>query len=201
MLKYIIGGVVLVLMGLGGFINYNRERSGACSEDFIRDFVRPELIEYYYGKSVFYQNLRDGLEYPGLTDDSRLDLESKIKSIDDELVSVELDAREVSPSTRLIKTCIARLRVNEGYAEARFKMDLNEMPGVEFEEKYAKRGKNIILLEEIQAGQVYDSVKIAKLSRRSFMLKEEPELDYNYSVAFVPEEYVPSLSVIAEIPK
>ena len=33
------------------------------------------------------------------------------------------------------------------------------------------------------------------------MLKEEPELDYNYSVAFVPEEYVPSLSVIAEIPK
>ena len=47
MLKYIIGGVVLVLMGVGGFINYNRERSGECSEGYVKDYLRPELVENY----------------------------------------------------------------------------------------------------------------------------------------------------------
>ena len=52
MLKYIIGGVVLVLMGIGGFINYNRERSGECSEGYVKDYLRPELAENYLKDSA-----------------------------------------------------------------------------------------------------------------------------------------------------
>ena len=62
MLKYIIGGVVLVLMGVGGFINYNRERSGECSEGYVKDYLRPELVENYLKESAFYKNLVDGLD-------------------------------------------------------------------------------------------------------------------------------------------
>ena len=99
MLKYIIGGVVLVLMGIGGFINYNRERSGECSEGYVKDYLRPELAENYLKDSAYYK-LVAGLEDPRVASADRADLQAQKDLLDQGMESGEITSREVSPSTR-----------------------------------------------------------------------------------------------------
>ena len=109
MLKYIIGGVVLVLMGLGGFLNYNRERSGECSEGYVKDYLRPELVENYLKDSAYYKELVAGLEDPRVVSADRADLQAQKDLLDQGMESGEITSREVSPSTRTRKTCLTRL--------------------------------------------------------------------------------------------
>lgn len=200
MLKYIIGGVVLVLMGVGGFINYNRERSGECSEGYVKDYLRPELAQNYLKDSAFYKNLVDGLEDPRVTDATRADLQAQKDRLDAGLEGGEITSREVSPSTRTRKTCLTRLTLDTGFIEARYNLSTDPMPGTEFEEKYSKRRKNVILRQELEAGTIYDYVDVSVFSRRSFYLQEKPLPEIVYSVAFSPEESI-SGGVIAEMPK
>lgn len=200
MRNYIIGGVILVLMGLGGFINYNRERSGECSADYVVEYLRPELVAYYLKESSFYENMTAGLSDSRVTDGSRTDLEQRKAGIDAELEGNVVFSREVSPSTRTKKTCLTRLDVNGGIVEARYNLTTEPMPGTEFAEKYEKRRKNIILRQELEPGTIYDTVDVAVFSRRSFYLKERPFPELNYAEAFIPEEAISS-GVIADVPK
>jgi hypothetical protein len=200
MLKYIIGGVVLVLMAIGGFINYNRERSGECSEQYVKDYLRPELVEKYLGDSAFYANLSAGLKDDRVSAGSRADLQAQKDRIDSDLENKPLESREVSPSTRTQKTCLTRLPFDTGFIEARYNLSTDPMPGNEFEEKYAKRRKNIILRQELEAGKTYDSIEVSVFSRRSFYLQEKPLPDIIYSAAFTPEEGI-SGGIVSDIPK
>jgi hypothetical protein len=200
MLKYIIGGVVLVLMGIGGFINYNRERSGECSEQYVKDYLRPELVDKYLKDSIFYANLTAGLKDDRVSESSRADLQVQKDRIDTDLAEQPLESREVSPSTRTRKTCLTRLTLDTGFIEARYNLSTDPMPGTEFEEKYSKRRKNVILRQELEAGTIYDYVDVSVFSRRSFYLQEKPLPEIVYSVAFSPEESI-SGGVIAEMPK
>lgn len=200
MLKYIVGAVIVVLMGLGGWINYNRERSGACSADYVKAYLRGELVDRYLEESLFYTNVVSGLKDERVTDASRAELQQTKDSIDGELADSPVDSREVSPSTRTKKTCLTRLSVNGGFVEARYNLTLEPMPGTEFEERYSKRRKNIILLEDLEPGKIYDSVDVAVFSRRSFYMKEDRFPDIQYSLAFKPEEAITG-GVISEMPK
>jgi hypothetical protein len=200
MLKYIIGGVVLVLMGIGGFINYNRERSGECSEQYVKDYLRPELVDKYLKDSIFYANLTAGLKDDRVSESSRADLQGQKDRIDTDLAEQPLESREVSPSTRTRKTCLTRLTLDTGFIEARYNLSTDPMPGTEFEEKYSKRRKNVILRQELEAGTIYDYVDVSVFSRRSFYLQKKPLPEIVYSVAFSPEESI-SGGVIAEMPK
>ena len=76
MLKYIIGAVIVVLMGVGGWQNYNRERSGPCSEDYVTNYLRGELVDRYLDESAFYVNLTAGLEDERVTAASRSELQA-----------------------------------------------------------------------------------------------------------------------------
>lgn len=200
MLKYIIGGVVLVLMGIGGFINYNRERSGECSEGYVKDYLRPELAENYLKDSAYYKELVAGLEDPRVASADRADLQAQKDLLDQGMESGEITSREVSPSTRTRKTCLTRLTLDTGFIEARYTLVTDPMPGTEFEEKYAKRRKNVILRQELEAGTIYDYVDVSVFSRRSFYLQEKPFEQPMYSVAFTPEEAIGG-GVISEMPK
>jgi hypothetical protein len=200
MLKYIIGAVILVLMGLGGFINYNRERSGPCSEEYVKDYLRGELLERYLEESLFYSNLEAGLKDDSVAASSRTKLEELKTKIDAELEAGEVTSREVSPSTRTKKTCLTRFSVNGGFVEARYNLTIEPMPGQEFAERYSKRRKNIILLEELEPGKTYNSVDVAVFSRRSFYMKEDRFPFVEYAQDYTPDEAI-STGVVSEMPK
>ena len=200
MLKYIIGGVALVLMGLGGVSNYNRERSGECSEDYVKDYLRPELAEKYLKDSTFYKELVAGLKDPRVQEADRANLQAQKDLIDDGLENGEISSREVSPSTRTRKTCLTRLTLDTGFIEARYNLSTDPMAGTEFEEKHSKRRKNIILRQELEAGVIYDYVDVSVFSRRSFYLQEKRYEDPAYSVAFTPEAGI-SEGVVSDMPK
>lgn len=200
MLKYIIGGVVLVLMGIGGFINYNRERSGECSEQYVKDYLRPELVDKYLKDSIFYANLTAGLKDDRVSENSRAGLQGQKDRIDTDLAEQPLESREVSPSTRTQKTCLTRLTFDTGFIEARYSLSTDPMPGNEFEEKYSKRRKNIILRQELEAGTTYDSIEVSVFSRRSFYLQEKPLPAIIYSAAFTPGESIGG-GVVSDMPK
>ncbi|GEM_PF-1993929 len=200
MLKYIIGAVIVVLMGVGGWQNYNRERSGPCSEDYVTNYLRGELVDRYLDESAFYVNLTAGLEDERVTAASRSELQASKDRIDAELAGNEIDSREVSPSTRIKKTCLTRLSVNGGFVEARYNLKVEPMPGSDFSERYAKRRKNIILLEDLVPGKIYDEVDVAVFSRRSFYMKEDRFPDIEYSKAYTPEEAI-TIGVVSEMPK
>ena len=200
MLKYIIGAVILVLMGLGGFINYNRERSGPCSEEYVKDYLRGELLERYLEESLFYSNLQAGLNDDSVAASSRSKLQELKTSIDAQLEAGEVTSREVSPSTRTKKTCLTRFSVNGGFVEARYNLTIEPMPGQEFAERYSKRRKNIILLEELEPGKTYNSVDVAVFSRRSFYMKEDRFPFVEYAQDYTPDEAI-STGVFSEMPK
>ena len=200
MLKYIIGAVILVLMGLGGFINYNRERSGPCSEEYVKDYLRGELLERYLEESLFYSNLQAGLNDESVAASSRSKLQELKTSIDAQLEAGEVTSREVSPSTRTKKTCLTRFSVNGGFVEARYNLTIEPMPGQEFAERYSKRRKNIILLEELEPGKTYNSVDVAVFSRRSFYMKEDRFPFVEYAQDYTPDEAI-STGVVSEMPK
>ncbi|MGA0235700.1 MAG: hypothetical protein ACO3NE_08945 [Alphaproteobacteria bacterium] len=200
MLKYIIGAVILVLMGLGGFINYNRERSGPCSEEYVKDYLRGELLERYLEESLFYSNLQAGLNDDSVAASSRSKLQELKTSIDAQLEAGEVTSREVSPSTRTKKTCLTRFSVNGGFVEARYNLTIEPMPGQEFAERYSKRRKNIILLEELEPGKTYNSVDVAVFSRRSFYMKEDRFPFVEYAQDYTPDEAI-STGVVSEMPK
>lgn len=200
MLKYIIGAVILVLMGLGGFINYNRERSGPCSEEYVKDYLRGELVERYLEESLFYSNLQAGLNDDSVAASSRSKLQELKTSIDAQLEAGEVTSREVSPSTRTKKTCLTRFSVNGGFVEARYNLTIEPMPGQEFAERYSKRRKNIILLEELEPGKTYNSVDVAVFSRRSFYMKEDRFPFVEYAQDYTPDEAI-STGVVSEMPK
>ncbi len=200
MAKYIIGVIILALMGLGGFINYGRERSGACSADFVKDYLRGELVDRYLDESVFYINLSAGLKDERVTAASLSELQTQKDAIDAELANNDIASREVSPSTRTKKTCLTRLEVNGGFVEARYNLTVEPMPGSEFQERYAKRRKNIILLEDLEAGKIYDEVEVAVFSRRSFYMKENRFPNIQYAQAYTPEEAITG-GVVSEMPK
>lgn len=200
MLKYIIGAVILVLMGLGGFINYNRERSGPCSEEYVKDYLRGELLERYLEESLFYSNLQAGLNDDSVAASSRSKLQELKTSIDAQLEAGEVTSREVSPSTRTKKTCLTRFSVNGGFVEARYNLTIEPMPGQEFAERYSKRRKNIILLEELEPGKTYNSVDVAVFSRRSFYMKEDRFPFVEYAQDYTPEEAI-TTGVVSEMPK
>jgi hypothetical protein len=200
MLKYIIGAVILVLMGLGGFINYNRERSGPCSEEYVKDYLRGELLERYLEESLFYSNLQAGLNDDSVAASSRSKLQELKTSIDAQLEAGEVTSREVSPSTRTKKTCLTRFAVNGGFVEARYNLTIEPMPGQEFAERYSKRRKNIILLEELEPGKTYNSVDVAVFSRRSFYMKEDRFPFVEYAQDYTPDEAI-STGVVSEMPK
>ena len=200
MLKYIIGAVILVLMGLGGFMNYQRERSGACSADYVVNYLRGELVDRYLEESLFYSNLEAGLKDESIAASSRSELQKIKASIDAELEAGVVDSREVSPSTRTKKTCLTRFSVNGGFVEARYKLTTEPMPGQEFAERYSKRRKNIILLEELEPGKTYNSVDVAVFSRRSFYMKEDRFPYVEYAQDYMPEEAI-STGVVSEMPK
>ena len=157
MLKYIIGAVILVLMGLGGFMNYQRERSGACSADYVKNYLRGELVNRYTEESLFYSNLESGLKDEDISASSRSELQELKTAIDAQLEAGEVVSREVSPSTRTKKTCLTRFSVNGGFVEARYNLTIEPMPGQDFAERYSKRRKNILLLEELEPVLGYDS--------------------------------------------
>ena len=75
---------------------------------------------------------------------------------------------------------MTRLSVNGGFVEARYNLKVEPMPGSDFSERYAKRRKNIILLEDLVPGKIYDEVDVAVFSRRSFYMKEDrfPDVEY-----------------------
>lgn len=200
MLKYIIGAVILVLMGLGGFINYNRERSGPCSEEYVKDYLRGELLERYLEESLFYSNLQAGLNDDSVAASSRSKLQELKTSIDAQLEAGEVTSREVSPSTRTKKTCLTRFSVNGGFVEARYNLTIEPMPGQEFAERYSKRRKNIILLEELEPGKTYNSVEVAVFSRRSFYMKEDRFPFVEYAQDYTPDEAI-TTGVVSEMPK
>ena len=200
MLKYIIGAVIVVLMGVGGFINYGRERSGPCSADYVKDYLRSELVDRYLDESGFYVNLAAGLKDERVTASSRSELQATKDSIDAELAKNDIDSREVSPSTRTKKTCLTRLSVNGGFVEARYNLKVEPMAGTDFSERYAKRRKNIILLEDLVPGKIYNEVEVAVFSRRSFYMKEDRFPDIQYSKAYTPEEAI-SGGVVSQMPK
>ena len=200
MLKYIIGAVILVLMGLGGFINYNRERSGPCSEEYVKDYLRGELLERYLEESLFYSNLQAGLNDDSVAASSRSKLQELKTSIDAQLEAGEVTSREVSPSTRTKKTCLTRFSVNGGFVEARYNLTIEPMPGQEFAERYSKRRKNIILLEELEPGKTYNSVDVAVFSRRSFYMKEDRFPFVEYAQDYTPDEAI-TTGVVSEMPK
>lgn len=200
MLKYIIGAVILVLMGLGGFMNYQRERSGACSADYVKNYLRGELVNRYTEESLFYSNLESGLKDEDISASSRSELQELKTAIDAQLEAGEVVSREVSPSTRTKKTCLTRLSVNGGFVEARYNLKVEPMAGTDFSERYAKRRKNIILLEDLVPGKIYDEVEVAVFSRRSFYMKEDRFPDIQYSKAYTPEEAI-SGGVVSQMPK
>lgn len=70
----------------------------------------------------------------------------------------------------------------------------------DFSERYAKRRKNIILLEDLVPGKIYDEVDVAVFSRRSFYMKEDRFPDIEYSKAYTPEEAI-TIGVVSEMPK
>ena len=135
-----------------------------------------------------------------MTDATRADLQAQKDRLDAGLEGGEISSREVSPSTRTRKTCLTRLTLDTGFIEARYNLSTDPMPGTEFEEKYSKRRKNVILRQELEAGTIYDYVDVSVFSRRSFYLQEKPLPEIVYSVAFSPEESI-SGGVIAEMPK
>mgnify|MGYP001237509478 CR=1 FL=1 len=200
MLKYIIGAVIVVLMGVGGFINYGRERSGPCSADYVKDYLRSELVDRYLDESGFYVNLSAGLKDERVTASSRSELQATKDSIDAELAKNDIESREVSPSTRTKKTCLTRFSVNGGFVEARYNLTIEPMPGQDFAERYSKRRKNIILLEELEPGKTYNSVEVGVFSRRSFYMKEDRFPYVEYAQDYTPEESI-STGVVSEMPK
>ena len=133
-----------------------------------------------------------------MTDATRADLQAQKDRLDAGLEGGEISSREVSPSTRTRKTCLTRLTLDTGFIEARYNLSTDPMPGTEFEEKYSKRRKNVILRQELEAGTIYDYVDVS-VARRSFYL-QVPLPEIIYSVAFSPEESI-SGGVIAEMPK
>ena len=120
--------------------------------------------------------------------------------IDAQLEAGEVTSREVSPSTRTKKTCLTRFAVNGGFVEARYNLTIEPMPGQEFAERYSKRRKNIILLEELEPGKTYNSVDVAVFSRRSFYMKEDRFPFVEYAQDYTPDEAI-TTGVVSEMPK
>ena len=82
----------------------------------------------------------------------------------------------------------------------RFVLKLEELPGTEFQRKYDKRQRNIILLEELQPGVPVEAVSIAEFGRRTFVIEEPEFRGARYDLRFTPDVVIP-VGVISEIPK
>jgi len=201
MLKYIIGGAVLVLAALGGFINYNRERSGLCSQDWVADYLHPELIKEYEKESDYLADLRASITDDRVSAADKAANQKVIDAVEAQMADVaNVVSREVSPSNRLKKTCVTRLEMDNGYAQARYQLSTEPMDGATFNERFSKRRKNIILRQDLEAGKTYDTVEVAVVGRRSFDVNEKPFPGVSYALTFTPETAV-SAGIVSDIPK
>ena len=206
---------LLVLAAVGGWWNYQRERSGVCSDPTFTDFVRPELVEEYLTESSYYENLQSAVVDTRLSDADRATFAEQIARIEDILENGEVVGREISPSNDGEKTCVVRLNVSAteqdtglfsglwreaNGVEARFRLTIEKITGAEFRDKYDRRRKNIMLLQELEAGESYETVETATFGRRSFTLVERRFPEVNYTDLFEADADVEP-GLVSDIPQ
>ena len=73
---------------------------------------------------------------------------------------------------------------------ARFEIKFEDITGVELQERIEKQ-RDQWLVEDIRAGDVVETVRIAKLTRREFKIKEPEFVNINYDTSFVAETNIP----------
>lgn len=203
----IVGGGLALLFVVGGVMNNWREDVSACADQQYIDYVRPSMVAEFTKKSIYFSALQAAVESPRL-DESLVDgYTDELASMNEALVTGVVDAREVSPSSKGSLTCDYTLTVydNPGLQSntsirARFRLELEDIPGTDFEKKYNKRQRNIIILEPMVAGEPVETVRIAELGRRSFVINEPSFRGARYDQTFVPQEAIPT-GVLSEIPK
>ena len=203
----IVGGGLALLFVVGGVMNNWREEASACADQQYIDYVRPSMVAEFTKKSIYFSALQAAVESPRLDDAQRDGYEDELIAMNEALEGAVVDAREVSPSSKGSLTCDYTLTVydNPGLQSdtsirARFRLELEDIPGTDFEKKYNKRQRNIIILQPLVAGEPVETVRIAELGRRSFVINEPSFRGARYDQTFVPEEAVPT-GVLSEIPK
>ena len=203
----IVGGGLALLFVVGGVMNNWREDTSACADQRYIDYVRPSMVSEFTKKSIYFSALQAAVESTRLDPNQREGYEAELSAMNEALESAEVDAREVSPSSKGSLTCDYTLAVydNPGLqsdtsVRARFRLELEDIPGTDFEKKYNKRQRNIIILEPLVAGEPVETVRIAELGRRSFVINEPAFRGARFDQTFVPQEAIPT-GVLSEIPK
>ena len=77
----IFGGIFIALSAAGAWINNQREIASACAEQRYVDFVRPEIVERYEDKSVYFTALKAALEAENLDPSQRPAYENELDLI------------------------------------------------------------------------------------------------------------------------
>ena len=197
----IFGGIFIALSAAGAWINNQREIASACAEQRYIDFVRPEIVEGYEDKSIYFTALKAALEAENLDPSQRPAYENELELIQTALSEGVVRAQEISPSSSVAKTCRYTLETQTNHRViVRFVLELEELPGTEFQRKYDKRQRNIILLEELQPGVPVEAVSIAEFGRRTIVIEEPEFRGARYDLRFTPDVVIP-VGVISEIPK
>lgn len=202
MRNFIIFGVVFAaLAGLGALLNSEREKNSACSDERFKSFVFPEAVDRYLSRSDYYAALTAALAAENLDPGQRPAYQQEFEVIEAVLEKGFSKSQEISPSSTLSKTCRYILEIQPRHRViVRFVLEFENLSGTEFETKYAKRQRNIILLEELQPGVPVETVSIAEFGRRTIVIEEPEFRGARYDLRFTPDVVIPE-GVISEIPE
>lgn len=205
---FIAGAVGVLALG-GGVWTQAREINSNCGDPFFTQGVHEEMRTYFREESQYYKALLAGAESDRVAPENQAIYQQAANRIEEALEKTAVQGRMKHPNGPLEKTCYLSLAFDNVLADldlsqrtflgfpvdrrfeviARFKIRFEDVTGEEFENRFANNRDNWLLID-LNAGEVAETVPLAKLTRRDFQLIEPGFIEIDFETAFIPEETI-----------
>lgn len=201
-----IAGVAVVAAVSGGFWTQNRETNSPCEGGIFDEFVHAEIRDTFKEESKYLAALIAGSEHELVSEENRQVYADAAAALIEAVDQAEIVGRMKHPSHSDLASCHLQFRLNNVLADfdlgqpttfgfpvdrefevtARFKIRFKEMDG-ETLKREMERKSNDWLVESISAGELVETARTAKLTRRDITISEPEFLEINYATSIVAE--------------